>query len=204
MKKIVLYFAVTSCFLVLSTQAAISQVRFGIKGGYDVIDHSINSDILKVSNRLGYQLGASLEILPFNGLGLETGVMYGHQKFTVEEKLRSAELSDYDYISIPLNLKFRLSLVQILGVYATGGAYGSVKLKGGDLKLATEEFKSKQFEAGVNAGAGITLFSNFDVGINFRYKLTDNFEADRPSLSDISDLNKSQTKYWSVSASYYF
>lgn len=179
-----------------------SQIRIGVTGGYDIIDHSISSSMLDVENREGYQLGANVEILPFNGFGVETGILYGRKEFNLNA--HSGEdvlLTNYDYIMIPLNLKLRFSFMQSLGVYAVGGAYGSVKLKGGDLEVAAEEFKSKNFRAGVNVGGGVSLFEHFDVGLYFRYSVTENFKSYSP---DIKDISGSHTKVWSVKATYYF
>lgn len=186
--------------MVFGIENSSSQIKIGVTGGYDVIDHAISSDILEVENREGYQIGASLEILPFNGFGVETGVLYGKKEYKVISDV-DADMTNFDYIMIPLSLKLRLNIIDAIGIYGVGGGYGAVKLNGGDLKYAAEEFKSKRFGAGVNAGGGISLFQHLDIGIYFRYSLTEKFEDYSFKLKDITDA---RSKSWTVKATYYF
>ncbi|NDW10549.1 porin family protein [Dysgonomonas sp. 520] len=203
MKKSFFYILAALFLVALVPQKAHSQINWGIKGGVDLVDHKISTDMLNVKNRLGYNIGLTLEILPFNGLGLETGLLYGHKEYSTKEKEASKiDVSDYDYITIPLNLKKRFSLLGPIDLYALGGVYGEVKLGGGNVISDTfKKFKSKGFQMGLNLGAGVQLFKHLDVGLNFRYKLTDNYSEDQPDLKDLLD---SHQKTWYMTAAYYF
>lgn len=190
--------------LFVGTGTTVAQLRFGVKGGIDVIDHRIDIDMLKVSNRLGYQVGATMEFMsPGVGLGAELSVLYGRKEYKIEDKQVNANISDYDYISIPLVLKKRFGLTSLLGVYISGGAFANVKIDGGDFSLSdtVDKYKSKEFEAGVLASAGLRLLNNFDLGLYYRATLTERYSADHPDIKKIDDKH---FQTWTVGLTYFF
>lgn len=183
------------------SQSAYSQIRFGIRGGYDVADHKISTDILNVSNRRGYQIGAALEIpIPLIGLGLDASLLYGRKEFKVKEKTVEANISDYDYLTLPISLKKRIDISSDFGIFILAGGFATVRLKGGNLNVAKEEFLAKDFSLGVNAGAGVRLFKHFDLGMYFKSQLTDNYSTENINIKKISEKNY-QT--WTVALTYY-
>lgn len=193
--------------LSLTSLTAYSQVRFGIKGGIDVIDHKPNFDMLKVSNRLGYQVGASLELMaPVSGFGLELSALYGRKEYDVETKLLDVAISDHDYISVPLVLKKRFGITSMLGIFISAGGFIDFNINGGDFKIDeidqyVDKFKAKDFEAGATAGAGLQLFKNFDLGMYYRATLTDKYAIEDP---DWNKLNDKKYQTWTVGLTYFF
>lgn len=189
--------------ILFSISALQSQIRVGIRGGFDVISHKINSSIINADNRLGFQTGLTAEFLPINGLGLEMSLLYGHQKYKVEDREEDASISNYNYISIPLNLKKRFAFTDFFGIFLSAGAYGNVKINGKDIDIKDthNKFKSKNFAMGLNFGFGVKLLKSFDLGLYYRHKLTDNYKEDTPG---IGDLNKGHDKNWTVALAYYF
>lgn len=199
MKKNYLLLLLISFFL-LSIPAT-AQVKFGLKAGVDVADHKIKSSILNAKNRLGFQVGPTVDLMiPLTGWGIDLSLLYGYKKYSIDEKEANVDISNYSYLMIPLNLKKRFSII-VAGMYVSAGPYASVRLSGGDLKLAGEEFKAKSFEAGINAGVGVSLFSKVDLGLNYKCKLTDNYSADKGDIGNIGDKTY-QT--WSVGLTYFF
>lgn len=187
---------------------ATAQLRLGIKGGVGIIDHKLKSDILNAKNRLGYSIGPTLELCGPTGWGFDLSVLYGHKEYSVEDHNKygsTFELTDYKYVAIPLNLKKRFDL-GIVGIYGAVGPYAAVKIDGGDLKeIVSQEtvnnFKSKNFEFGINAGFGISLFSHVDLGLNYKCRLTENFKTDEPRVKDLKD-KKYQS--WEANLTYFF
>lgn len=186
--------------LLLSSTVS-AQIRLGVRGGVDVASNKLDLDILRASNRLGFQIGPTLEfIVPASGFGADIGVLYGRKEYKTKYKEADAELSDYNYISIPVNIKQRFGLLGI-GLFVTGGAYGDVKVDGGDLKTAVDEYKARDFIFGLGAGAGVTLFSKVDLGIYFRGDLTKSYKDEYMDAGVFQD-KKNQT--WTVGLSYFF
>lgn len=189
---------------VLSINTASAQFRLGVRGGVDVASNKLKTDILKASNRLGFQIGPTAEfVVPISGFGGDISVLYGHKEYKISEKQDNASLSDYNYISVPINLKQRIKLGP-LGVFVTGGVYGNVKVGDDNAKNANEvvnAFKHKNFIFGLGAGAGVTLFRNIDLGMYFRGDLTDNYKEE---YMDADTFQNKKNQYWTVGLNYYF
>lgn len=185
------------------TGSAKSQIaRAGIKASIDVIDHKVNSDLLKVGNRMGFQVGGVLELnIPFTGFGVETGVHYGNKEYKVDNMKGDVlgDITDLEYLMVPISLKQRVSLFGIVGIYFTAGVYGTYGLDGGELIIGGSEYKQKEFQTGMNFGAGVTLIKHFELGMNYRYKFTDTFD-EAPS----SEYMKVGRQTWNVSLAYMF
>lgn len=189
---------------VLSINTASAQFRLGVRGGVDVASNKLKTDILKASNRLGFQIGPTAEfVVPISGFGGDISVLYGHKEYKISEKQDNASLSDYNYISVPINLKQRIKLGP-LGLFVTGGVYGNVKVGDDNAKNANEvvnAFKHKNFIFGLGAGAGVTLFRNIDLGMYFRGDLTDNYKEE---YMDADTFQNKKNQYWTVGLNYYF
>jgi len=201
--------ALLLCFVLLSIGTASAQLKFGAKANIDIADHKISTSMLNTKNRMGFSLGPTMEFnIPLIGLGLDASLLYGYKKYSVEDKEKYADISNYSYISIPVNLKKRFALLPgFVGAFVSAGPYANLRLSGGDLKIKDEvedtydKFKAKNFEMGINAGLGVSLVSKLDVGIYYRCKLTDNYSADK---ADIGNLKDKKYQTWSVGATYFF
>jgi hypothetical protein len=193
-----------SVLFIANTVASSAQIKLGVRGGIDIADTKLNADILKASNRLGYQIGPTAEfIVPASGFGGAIAVLYGRKEYKTEYKESDASISDYNYISIPVNIKQRIGLNRIFGVFFTGGFYGNVKLEGGDIKVGEilDAYKSRNFIFGVGVGAGVNVFRQVDVGIYFRGDLTDNYGYE---YMDAGTFQNKKNQTWTVSLNYYF
>lgn len=202
--KITVLFAVVLLFV--NVDAAYSQLRFGVKGGFDVSSNRINKDILNASNRLGFQVGGTMEFMaPIIALGGELSVLYGHQQFDddmTDDEGNKYTMSDYNYLRIPLNLKKKFSVVGLFGVFIQAGPYVEFKLSGADIEKESigDQWKSKSFGAGINAGAGVELMNHLELGMYYRKALTDNYDEN----SGWENIAKSRPDNWSVNLTYFF
>lgn len=189
---------------VLSINTASAQFRLGVRGGIDVSSTKLNTDILKASNRLGFQIGPTAEfVVPISGFGGDISVLYGRKEYKISQKQDDASLADYNYISVPINLKQRIKLGP-LGLFVTGGVYGNVKVGDDNAQNANEvvnAFKHKNFIFGLGAGAGVTLFRNIDLGMYFRGDLTNNYKEE---YMDADTFQNKKNQYWTVGLNYYF
>lgn len=203
MKRAIKYLTVLTFFL-LFHNAISAQIRVGVKGGIDIIDNDIVSDIFKVTNNSGYQIGGTLEALvPTSKFGVEASVLYCLKKYDVEDKANNASISDYNYISIPINFKQRISIGGPIGLFAVGGVYGNVKVKGGDFTInqVANSYKAKDFAFGLNAGAGISILGHVDIGVYFRGELTERYAYE---YMDAATFQNKKFQTWSVGATLFF
>jgi len=173
-------------FVTFSAQAGL---RWGVKAGANVSD--LSGDInTYTDNYTGLQLGILTEYdLPVFGLGFDAALLYSRRglRFT-DESYR------LKYVDFPLNLKYKLLFFSLLGIYATAGPYFSYK-------ISTKEFPDKwrKYQLGLNFGAGLILFKNFQIGVNYQSALSNDYKGVDAEVEN-SLKNSSRT----LSATYFF
>lgn len=198
---------IVALIVALSTIATTSygQIRLGLRGEVGLNTATFSTDALEVENLNSFKLGPTLELmLPAMNFGVEASVLYNNNKMKVtnfEDNNTSVEVTN-QYIDIPVNAKMKLGLIAPIEIYAAAGPYARIHLDGDDLKFAdvTEQIKTKAFEAGVNLGLGVELFSRLAVGVNYGIPLTDNYSVEKPTWNDALN-NKKGT--WSIQATVY-
>lgn len=196
-----LLFLLTSGFNPVS-----AQLRFGVKGGVDIDNNSLDLNKIKANSRLGYQIGPTIEyIYPASGLGADISLLYARKQYKIEDKQIDASISDFNYVSIPLNIKQRIALSPSFGLFFTGGFYGNVKINGGNIKSVVNdvfrEYTSKSFAFGVGAGAGVNVFKHLDIGISFRGDLTHRYNKE---YMDAGIFQNKKNQSWTAGLNYYF
>lgn len=99
---------------------------------------------------IGFQVGGTVELMvPILGLGGEPSILYGHQQYDEEVGDSDYDLSNYDYLRVPLSLKKKFSLIGLLSMFIQAGPYVEFKINGGDFKDIDDQYKSKSFGTGV-------------------------------------------------------
>ncbi len=175
------------------TIAPIQAVRLGIKTGVNLSKASFSWNTLNPDNFTGFQVGPIMEFhLPIIGLGMDAAILYSEQGFKLDE-----ESQETQSIDLPVNLKYKIKLLNIIGVYGTAGPYASFRISGDNFSIAdiNDQFKYKTFGAGLNFGFGVEILKHLQVGANYQLSLTDDY-----SVKDYSV----KMKTWSVTATYFF
>lgn len=211
MKKLKLRLLCICCLVLFSTGIASSQVvrgllathiKFGLRGGVDVSNNRINKDILNTNNRLGFHFGGVVEVNPpIFGWAVEGSLLFGTQKFDIIQD--GYKLSDYTYMRVPVSIKKTFGITNLLRGFAILGPYAEFRLGGGDLETTgsvREQYRSKTFTMGFDAGAGITILRNYELGMYYRKALTNNTVAN----SDIGELLTKKPASWAVVLTYFF
>ncbi|MEN9918809.1 MAG: hypothetical protein RL662_1245 [Bacteroidota bacterium] len=189
----------------LNVNTSQSQVRFGIRGGLDVVSNRINEKLFQSQNKLGVQVGGVMELgLPLVGFGGEIAVLYGYQKYEVKDV--DVSVSNYHYIMIPLNAKQRFRPIPALGLFLAAGPLISFKLDGEKAEMTeisevVDHYKTKTFAAGFNVGGGISFLKNLELGMYYRKILTDNYSDQKPGLSGIW---RNRPDNWTVNLTCFF
>jgi len=189
-------------FFVAGTNVSHAQlVRYGLKAGVDVSDHKINSNIFNVKNRVGFQFGGVLQVnVPLTGFGVETGLQYGNKSYKISNDNGQGDISNLNYLTIPVMLRKNFSILGLTGIYVKAGVYGNIKLGGGELKLADgSKYDQKGFQTGLDTGLGVNVLNHLEVGMQYRYKFTDTYDQDA-----VKDFRKVDRQTWTVSLAYLF
>ncbi|MEA5127659.1 MAG: porin family protein [Proteiniphilum sp.] len=195
--------------LLMIATATNAQVRFGLRGEVGLNKPSFTKDIVEVENLTGFKLGPTAEFqLPLINLGIEGSLLYSNDKMNVKDVSEGGVQSTVQkvsnhYLEIPVNLKYRFGSILPVKVFVAGGPYARFLLSGDDVKIsdATENIKAKNFEAGINLGAGVEIFSRLAVGVQYGFILTDNYGTDKPEWKDALN-GKDGT--WALTATVYF
>ncbi|OJV90944.1 MAG: hypothetical protein BGO34_21880 [Bacteroidia bacterium 44-10] len=195
--------------LLMIATATNAQVRFGLRGEVGLNKPSFTKDIVEVENLTGFKLGPTAEFqLPLINLGIEGSLLYSNDKMNVKDVSEGGVQSTVQkvsnhYLEIPVNLKYKFGSILPVKVFVAGGPYARFLLSGDDVKIsdATENIKAKNFEAGINLGAGVEIFSRLAVGVQYGFILTDNYGTDKPEWKDALN-GKDGT--WALTATVYF
>lgn len=196
MKKVFTIISLVALFFVATPSQA--QTRFGLKGGFNVTNMSLSSDVLNSSNRAGFFIGPSVKFtLPIVGLGVDAAALYDQR----EAKLADATISQKS-INIPINARYTFGLGDTAGLYLAAGPQFGINVGDEDFKVTdTSNYQLKKTNFSINLGAGLTLMNHLEIGANYNIALgkTGDF-----SLNNAKNEYDTKNNAWQIYAAYYF
>lgn len=206
--KSVISVAIVAIAVLLSSTPADAQIKFGIKAGANFNSLKFNQDLFNDDNRAGFNGGVMLEFtMPLIGVGMDASVMYVHRSGEDFKELDASgnEIStstSRDYIDIPLNLKYKLSLPGIGSLVkpfvTTGPSFAFLVSK----KNINEFIKNKSCDIAWNFGFGVELFSHVQVAASYGLGLTNTLEY--VGIGNNNETIEGKNRYWTVTAAYLF
>ena len=198
MKKIIIMFAI----LLIPAFYLQAGVRIGAKAGLNLAKASFNSDVIKTDNFTGFQIGPTIEISGLSGFGIDAAILYSQHGLKIKKTDLFGHEQTVRTLDVPVNLKLKLSLVDLLGCYFTAGPYASFKLDDNVEGINRKHRLSKNFGVGLNFGAGVELLKHLQVGVNYQLALNDDYSK-FSFIDKIKNLNP-KTRIWSITAAYFF
>ncbi len=177
-----------------------AQVRFGVKAGVGLnsIHLSNLSSDFESENRTGFTGGLMVEVnLPLVGLGVDASAMYTRRSGAIND----TEVGVRDYISVPVNLKYKLSLPvvsQILKPFVFTGPEFAFNV--GDKKSQYgSEYKSTTVSW--NVGLGVELLKHVQVAAAYNMGISKSIT----NVLGISGVESgAKDRAWTVTAAYLF
>lgn len=176
-----------------------AQIKFGVKGGYNVSQVNLNGNLLNnigKGNQSGFFAGLTVDAnLPI-GLGADIAALYDQKKICTElgteEKL--------EYIDVPLNVKYTFGLGSIVSFYLATGPQFSFNI--GDKDIAyfkyaeayRHEFQMRKSEFSWNAGAGFTLFKHLRLGYNYNIAIDNTADLKQYSTRNYVEIATGELK----------
>lgn len=196
MKKIFTVLSVAALLLVATPSQA--QTSFGIKGGFNVTNMSLSSDVLNSSNRAGFFIGPTVKFtLPIVGLGVDVAALYDQR----EAKLEGVTI-DQKSINIPINARYTFGLGDAAGLYLAAGPQFGINVGDENFKLLNaENYQLKKTNFSINVGAGVTMLNHLEIGFNYNIALGKTGEF---SWNNARDEYDTRNNAWQISAAYYF
>ena len=196
MKKIFTVLSVAALLLVATPSQA--QTSFGIKGGFNVTNMSLSSDVLNSSNRAGFFIGPTVKFtLPIVGLGVDVAALYDQR----EAKLEGVTI-DQKSINIPINARYTFGLGDAAGLYLAAGPQFGINVGDENFKLLNaENYQLKKTNFSINVGAGVTMLNHLEIGFNYNIALGKTGEF---SWNNARDEYDTRNNAWQIHAAYYF
>lgn len=198
MKKVLLALLIA----VIGINFADAGLRFGVKAGLNVNHLSANKNLIDKNNQAGWTAGVMTEFnLPLVGLGVDLSLMYTrmNSEILVQENNQETSIPNKNFIEIPLNLKYKISLPVVGRLIApyifTGPSFG-FKLD----KSTIDAFKTKTFQSVWNVGLGIEFVHHLQIGASYGFGMNNILKV----AYDAADPVKYHNNYWTVTAAYLF
>ena len=187
--------------ITLSAQA--QGIKFGVKGGLDIVNMSFDKKVFDTSNKVGWFIGPSLKVsLPVPGLGVDIAALYDQKKSEVNN-----ETITQKSIIVPVNARFSFGVGSAASIYLAAGPQFGFNVGDDEFKWTTNgvenTFQLKKSAFSINLGAGVTLLKHLEIG--FAYNIGLGKTAD-VTVEQASQEIKDDTapKSWQISAAYYF
>lgn len=204
MKRNYFFILTLISFLFMSNSGNVDAqlVRYGLKGGVDVADHKVKTDMFNVENRVGFHVGGVLQLnIPLTGFGVETGLQYGRKSYKVSNEEGAEDISNLNYLTVPIMLRKSFSVFGLAGIYFKAGVFGNFKVDGGELTMENgSKYNQREFQSGLDTGVGVSLLNHLELGMQYRYMFTDTY--DQPEVKD--HFKKVDRQTWTVSLAYLF
>lgn len=201
MKKIIISLV---AIVAMYATPSLAQLNFGVKGGLNVSNMSIDNSALDKSNRAGFFIGPTAKFkLPLIGLGFDAAALYDQRDAKV-----NGESITQKSINVPINLRYTLGLGDLAGVYfAAGPQFGfNMGNKIFDIKSASDNLSLKKSNFSINLGAGVRLIKHIEIGVlyNIACGKTGEINTIIDPVENILKSSDIKTNAWQISAAYYF
>ena len=208
MKKITRFFAVAVVAVAAMVAAAPAQAqfKFGVKAGAAINNLKFSSTEELVNsfakeNRAGFVGGVMIDFtVPVIGVGLDASVLYVHRETSIDDK--DVPNPKRDYIDIPINFKYKLSLPVISAVLkpfvTTGPSFAFLASK----KEISDAWENKSVDVAWNFGFGVEVLSHVQVAASYGVGLTNTLKWIGATQNNAKIDGKN--RYWTVTAAYLF
>lgn len=211
MKKALSLMVLAASLLPMSEADA--QVKFGVKGGWNVSSLKLNDNMFTSDNKNGFFIGPMMKVsLPLTGLGFDVSALYNQR----EAKMHYASdvVGDGDLslrttikqktIDVPVNLRYSIGLASMANVYFFGGPQWSINVGDENFKWdSVSSYTLKKNTLSFNIGAGLTFLQHIQASVNYNLEASKSGKMEIERLDD-GDWVKGRNHTWQVSLGYWF
>lgn len=185
---------------------ASAQFRFGVRAGIQTNSLHFEKSTFDDNNRVGFTGGVMAEFtVPVVGVGADLSLMYTHRNQGIATM--NADGTDVEkdrglnYIEIPLNLKWKMSIPVIQKIVRpyifTGPSFAFLTSK----RAISDAVKNKSCDVAWNVGFGVELFSHLQASACYGFGMTKAF--DFVGVTEANAIN-ARTRCWTITAAYLF
>ena len=205
--------AIVAASMLFAASSAQAQVKFGLKGGLNVTNMSLNSEVFDADNQTGFFIGPTVKFtLPIVGLGIDASALYDQRdaKVKVEDDGESVESKIKNQsINIPINLRYGVGLGSTASLFLFAGPqFGfNVGDKNQSLFEDTAEWRLKSSTFSVNVGLGAMLLSHLQISANYNIACGKSADASLVKAAEAltnAGKDKSRNNSWQIALGYWF
>lgn len=206
--------AIVAVSMLFAASSAQAQVKFGLKGGLNVTNMSLNSEVFDADNQTGFFIGPTVKFtLPIVGLGIDASALYDQRdaKVKVEDDGESVESKIKNQsINIPINLRYGVGLGSTASLFLFAGPqFGfNVGDKNQSLFKDAAQWRLKSSTFSVNVGLGAMLLSHLQISANY------NIACGKTGETTVSEAlgttaqevfkKRGRANAWQIGLAYYF
>lgn len=199
MKKLQRILVIAAMLVVV--MPAFAQFKFGPRIGVAVNSLHFDKSVADRDNMAGFTGGLQLEFtVPLIGIGADLSAMYVHRSTTWMKDNTSFDAKS-DYIDIPLNLKYKLSIPAINSIIRpyvfTGPAFSFLVSK-----KIIDDFKKKSCDIAWNFGFGVELIKHLQVSASYGLGLTNTLQY--VGLKGNGAGIEGKNRYWTIATAWLF
>ena len=208
MKKM-MKMAVLAAALTLSANAS-AQTKLGLKGGINTSEVSVNDDVWKTDNRLGFFIGPTVKsTLPIVGLGMDISALYEKR----ESKMKSEDgklgsVVSREQLAIPINARYSFGLGETANIFLFAGPQVAFNLGKKDKEIVPEvaDWTLKSSNFSINLGIGCTLASHLQatIGYNIALGKTGEVELSTKGVEASKKKYDGRSNAWQLGVAYFF
>lgn len=201
------FFAVLITFL-LGTASAEAQVKWGVKGGYNITDMSLDKTVLNSENRHGFFVGPTLRVeTPLLGLGFDISALYDQRESKVGNDTPVTMTTKM--VTVPLNVRFSIGTRSTFALFGYAGPQIGFNLNDDDKVIdQVKSWRYRESNFSVNLGGGLLLGNCFQVTANYNIVCGRTADVTVGSAIDMvkDDLKKHEAKEnaWQIGAAFFF
>ncbi len=193
MKK--LFTTIAVAFIALTASA---QFDFGLKGGLNVTNMSLSTDVLNSSNRTGFYIGPTVKfVAPLIGIGFDAAVLYDQREGKVSETSMKQQ-----QIAVPVNLRYQIGLGDLASLLIYAGPQLGVNF-GDKITNTAWDWKWQTTNLSVNVGAGVMLANHLQINANYNIACGKTGEFSLANTLQ-QGLGNGKMNSWQVGLAYYF
>ncbi len=188
--------------LLLSAQVSTAQFKIGPKVGLTVSELHFNSDVFDETNRAGFTAGLMTEFtIPVVGIGFDASLLYSRRNAQWLEKQGASLKDGRDYISIPINLKWKFKLPIIKPFVTTGPDFAFLTSR----RAINEAYRNRKFDTSWNVGFGAEILGHLQIAANYGFGINKALNAVGLAESPSENTRiEAKNRVWTITAAYLF
>lgn len=210
MKKALSLMVLAASLLPMSEADA--QVKFGVKGGWNLSSLKLNDNMFTSDNKNGFFIGPMMKVsLPLTGLGFDIAALYDQReaKMRYADDVIGSDLSrrttiKQKTIDVPVNLRYSIGLASMANVYFFGGPQWSINVGDENFKWdSVSSYTLKKNTLSFNIGAGLTFLQHIQASVNYNVEASKSGKMEIERADD-GDWVNGRNHTWQVSLGYWF